>query len=63
VVGVVVCVPVIVVVPDVTAVVKEPLMINVNWVVSVFPPFVPVTVIVYMPIGVEDDVAMVNLLR
>ena len=33
-----------------------------SWVVCVFPPPVPITVIVYMPFGVEDEVVIVTVL-
>jgi len=36
--------------------------VNVNWVVCVLPPPVPVTVIVYGPVGVEDNVLIVKVL-
>jgi len=38
------------------------LTVNVNWVVWLFPPPVPVTVIGYEPVGVDEDVDMVNVL-
>jgi len=36
--------------------------LSVNVVVRVTPPPVPVTVIVYEPVGVDDDVLTVNVL-
>jgi len=38
------------------------LTVNVNVVVRANPPPVPVTVIVYEPVGVDDEVLMVHVL-